>query len=108
MMTLEELVITVRVERRHVTSWVEAGWLLPESVEGAWTFTEIDVARARLIRDLIEAFEVNDAAVPVILDLIDQRQALEGRMRDLFVALGEEPAAVRRGVLARCLARREG
>ncbi len=108
MMTLDELVITVRVERRQVTNWVEAGWLLPESVEGDWTFTEIDIARARLIRDLFEAFEVNDAAVPVILDLIDQRQALEGRMRDLFAALGEQPASVRRGVLARCLKRLEG
>ena len=108
MMTLEELVITVRVERRQVTNWVDAGWLLPESVEGDWTFTEIDIARARLIRDLFEAFEVNEAAVPVILDLIDQRQALEGRMRDLFAALGEEPASVRRGVLARCLKRLEG
>lgn len=105
MMTLDELIVEVRVERRHVTHWVEVGWLLPESVDNSWTFTDIDIARARLIRDLVEALEVNEAAVPVILDLIDQRQALEGRMRGLFAALSEESETVRHSVLSRCLKR---
>ncbi len=103
MMTLEQLAVSVRVERVHVTRWVEAGWLLPQQTDGDWQFADIDVARARLIRDLVDAFEVNEAAVPVILDLIDQRQALEARMRGLLSALGEEPATVRRAVLTRCL-----
>jgi chaperone modulatory protein CbpM len=79
---------------------------LPEETDGDWQFTDIDIARARLIRDLVEAFEVNEAAVPVILDLIDQRQALEARMRDLFQSLGEESEQVRRAVLSRCLENR--
>jgi len=103
MITLDQLAISVRVDRGRVTRWVEAGWILPEGVGGAWQFTDIDVARAKLIRDLVEAFEVNEAAVPLILDLIDQRQALEARMRQLFGALAEEPKQVRRSVLSRCL-----
>jgi chaperone modulatory protein CbpM len=106
MMTLEQLSVSVRVDRGRVTHWVEAGWLLPEETDGDWQFTDIDIARARLIRDLVEAFEVNEAAVPVILDLIDQRQALEARMRDLFQSLGEESEQVRRAVLSRCLENR--
>jgi chaperone modulatory protein CbpM len=82
--------------------------LLPETTDGGWTFTDIDIARARLIRDLVEAFEVNEAAVPVILDLIDQRQALEARMRDLLTALGDEPEQVRRAILVRCLEKGHG
>jgi chaperone modulatory protein CbpM len=108
MMTLEQIAVSVRVDRGRVTRWVEAGWLLPETTDGGWSFAEIDIARARLIRDLVEAFEVNEAAVPVILDLIDQRQALEGRMRELLTALGEEPEQVRRAILSRCLEKRHG
>jgi len=105
MMTLDQLALSVRVDRVRVAHWVEVGWLLPETTGEDWQFTEIDIARAKLIRDLVEAFEVNEAAIPVILDLIDQRQALEARMRELFVTLAEEPEQVRRSILSRCLTR---
>jgi chaperone modulatory protein CbpM len=79
-MTFDEIVAACRVRRVELRRWVEYGWLLPVEVEGGWEFGEIDLARARLIRDLRRDLGVNEAAVPLILDLIDQREALERRL----------------------------
>ena len=45
--------------------------------------SEIDIARARLIHDLKNNIGVNDEAVPLILDLIDQLHGLRRAMRNL-------------------------
>jgi chaperone modulatory protein CbpM len=72
----EEVCLRVGVDATTIAAWAEAGWLSPQ--EG---YSEIDVARARLIRDLRDDLGVNDEAVDVILDLVDQihglRQALQ-------------------------------
>jgi len=46
-----------------------------ESCSSHWTdcgLDQEDIARARLISDLKFIFDVNDSAVPIILDLVDQ------------------------------------
>src|SRR5438067_2884720 len=50
----------------------QAGWLLPQRDSHAYQFSEIDLARAHLIRDLKYDLEVNDEGIPIILDLVDQ------------------------------------
>jgi chaperone modulatory protein CbpM len=101
MMTLDELVVACRVRRVEVRRWVQAGWLLPLEVDGDLQFAEVDLARAHLIRDLRRALGVNEAAVPVILDLIDQRQTMEQRLRSLLEALADQPEETRRSLAQR-------
>lgn len=101
MMTLDELVVACRVPRIEVCRWVEAGWLLPVEVDGDLQFAEVDLARARLIRDLRSGLGINEAAVPVILDLIDQRHAMEQRLRILLEALADQPEDLRRSLAER-------
>ena len=101
MMTLEELVVACRVRRVEVRRWIEAGWLLPTEVDGIWQFAEVDLARARLIRELRRDFGVNVEAVPLILDLIDQRARMECRLRRLAEALADQPDALRDRLLDR-------
>ena len=50
---------------------------------GDKSLSEIDIARARLIHDLKKNIGVNDEAVPLILDLIDQLHGLRRAMRHL-------------------------
>jgi chaperone modulatory protein CbpM len=56
-------------------AWIAAGWLVPGR-EGRSRFAEIDLARARLIRDLQGDLGVNDDGVAVALDLLDQVHGL--------------------------------
>ena len=70
------------IEAETIAIWVEAGWLAPDR-NGDNGLSEIDIARARLIHDLKNNIGVNDEAVPLILDLIDQLHGLRRAMRQL-------------------------
>jgi chaperone modulatory protein CbpM len=72
-----------------------AGWLMPSTSEAQPTFTEVDLARARLIRDLRADIGVNDDGVGVILDLIDQLHGLRSTLLDLLTAIGAQPENMR-------------
>ena len=93
MMQLEEFLIRARLERQSLETWVAAGWLVPPQSEPEPMFSDVDLARAQLIRDLREDFGVNDEGVSVILHLIDQMHGLRRTMQDLLDELRRERGA---------------
>src|SRR5215475_2024019 len=97
-MQRHEFLLTAQLEAHVLEVWIEAGWLLPR--EAGEPFSDVDLARARLIRDL-EHLGVNDEGVPVILDLVDQLHGLRRTMRDLLDAVGAQPDATRSQILTR-------
>jgi len=101
MMTLSEVVVTLRrVERVEVTSWVERGWIAPEPRAGDEpAFSDLDVARACLIRDLRQDLGVEEETIPLVLSLLDQVYALRRRLNALSGAVLEQPEEVRRAIL---------
>ena len=84
--TRQEFLVRARVDQATLTAWIEEEWLIPASSAAEPEFTEIDVARAELIRDLKHDLDVNDAGIGVILRLLDQlhglRQTLAEVLRD--------------------------
>jgi chaperone modulatory protein CbpM len=63
--------------------WIEQNWLIPEDTSAGLSFSDKDVARARLIRDLKRDFGVNDEGVDVILHLMDQLHGLRRALTHL-------------------------
>jgi chaperone modulatory protein CbpM len=65
--------------------WLEQKWLIPAQTPVGLTFSDMDIARARLIKELQADFGVNDEGVDIVLHLMDQlhglRQAL-AQLRD--------------------------
>jgi len=55
-----------------LVSWLEEQWLIPSDSSVEMSFSDIDIARAQLIRDLQEIMGVNNEGVGVILHLVDQ------------------------------------
>ncbi len=49
--------------------WLEQRWLIPEETSVGIQFSDIDVARARLIHDLKSDLGANDEGIDVILHL---------------------------------------
>src|SRR5262245_4184047 len=84
MIALQEFLFRCRLERRTVETWIAAGWLIPPQTEPEPTFSDVDLARAQLIRDLREDMGVNDEGISVILHLIDQMHGLRRSMHDLL------------------------
>jgi chaperone modulatory protein CbpM len=57
-------------------------WLLPGEALGELAFSEIDLARAKLIRDLKNDLGVNNEGIGIILDLLDQMHSLRKAMAE--------------------------
>jgi chaperone modulatory protein CbpM len=83
MMPVDEFLVKIHIERRIVESWIAAGWLLPQR-DPELTFSEVDLARAQLIRELKEDFGVNDEGISLVLHLLDQVHGLRRSMRELL------------------------
>lgn len=83
------------VRRDRLYIWIERGWLSPGRGEGGWIFREIDVARARLIRELSEDLEIGEDALDVVLPLLDQVHGLRRELRRIADAIDAQPEDVR-------------
>jgi chaperone modulatory protein CbpM len=108
MMETSEFIVQSRLGEQVLEAWVKVGWLLPRQDGSKRDFSDVDLARAQLIRDL-ESLGVNDEGIPVILDLVDQMHGLRRTLRDLLSAIRARPEAMQRWIVAdlrRCCAGR--
>jgi chaperone modulatory protein CbpM len=85
-------------ELRH---WIDERWVRPEAMSGGYVFREVDVARVRLIIELRQELAIDEEALPVVLQLLDQVYALRRRLRAMSDAIDAQPEAVRAAVRAR-------
>ncbi len=77
--TIEEASEMCGPSCEEITHYIDEQWIRPFE-ENA--FDDEDVARIRLIHDLIENLGVNEESVPIILHLIDQIHVLQIRVKD--------------------------
>ncbi|MEA2782879.1 MAG: chaperone modulatory protein CbpM [Rhodospirillaceae bacterium] len=92
----QEFLTRTRLDADALQVWIEAGWLVPPRNTAGSRFSEIDLARAELIRDLREDLGVNDDGVTVVLELLDQIHGLRRMLGDLLSALATQPRSIRR------------
>jgi chaperone modulatory protein CbpM len=90
----------VRLDPKTLEAWIQADWLRPGRNGGTGRFSETDVARARLIRDLKKDMGVNDEGVTIILNLVDQVHGLRGMLREVLSAICGQSDATRRRIAA--------
>ena len=94
-MERREFLKRARLDSDAIDLWVDAGWLAPRHASGEWTFSEIDLARTRLIQDLTRDLGVNDEGIPIILGLVDQLHGLRRFLGELLVVLRAQPRNTR-------------
>ena len=85
-MNRQEFLTHVDVEVQTLEFWLEQAWLMPAPAADV-AFSDIDVARARLIQDLKRGFGVNDEGVDIILHLLDQLHGFRRAFEDLHADL---------------------
>jgi len=79
--------------------WILKQWVKSDVGRGEYEYCEIDVARARLIRDLRDDSEVDKASLPVAMLTTDHLHQLRRRICDIRGALFEAaPATVPGGI----------
>ena len=91
------------LEGAQIADWVARGWVHAEGANSTeWSFTEIDVARLRLLRELTTDLALDEDSVPLVLSLLDQVYSLRRTLRTVMDVLNEAPetADVRGRILA--------
>jgi chaperone modulatory protein CbpM len=76
MFTEQEFLERARLDRQTLTVWIEEEWVIPVRAADELAFTDMDLARAQLIRDLKDNMGVNNEGLGVILHLLDQMHSL--------------------------------
>jgi chaperone modulatory protein CbpM len=82
-METREFVARSHLNTSTLNAWIEAEWLAPVTAHKTLLFSEVDLARARLIQDLKVDFGVNDEGIAIVLHLLDQLHGLRCLVRDI-------------------------
>ena len=90
-MSKQEFLTSSGVEAPTPEFWIEQQWLIPAQIDVGMRFSDTDVARAHLIRDLKGVFGINDEGVDVILHLLDQLHGLRRALATLNPSLSSSP-----------------
>ena len=84
MLTPEEFCFRAAIERRTLQLWLDESWIVPRQRDAGPFLSDIDLARAQLIRELQDGIGVNDEGIGVILNLIDQVHGLRSALQMLM------------------------
>ena len=92
MFTREEFCLKLAIEQSTLEWWLEEGWILPREEGPGYLLSDVDLARARLIRDLRDSMGVNEEGISVILNLVDQLHGLRSLLQALLQRSGSSNA----------------
>jgi chaperone modulatory protein CbpM len=83
----QEFLAVSGIDSAILQFWLKERWLVADTSSPNMLFSDVDIARARLVQDLRHAMGINDPGVSVVLDLVDQIHGLRRQLRDLRHAI---------------------
>jgi len=95
MFTIQQVVGEIGVPEADLRLWIEQRWVLPTRCDDMLMFDDVDLARARLIRELRTDMLVNEEAIPVVLSLLDQIHKLRSTLARVNAAIDQASAAAK-------------
>ncbi|HEY6983157.1 hypothetical protein [Reyranella sp.] len=96
----ELLQLNRRLTAIHVERWVARGLLRPAGPVEAWSFEQIDVARAHLLAELVDDIGIDEDTVETVVGLLDQVHTLRAQLGLLAKAIAEQPPETREAIAA--------
>jgi len=87
MINEREFLERAHLDRGTLEVWVREAWICPARTVAEREFTEMDLARARLIHDLKHNMGVNDEGLDLILHLLDQMHGLRQALAEALASL---------------------
>lgn len=93
--TLQQVVGEIGTTESDLRLWIDQRWVLPTKRDDGFVFDDVDLARARLIRELRADMMVNEEAIPVVLSLLDQIHGLRRALARVNAAIDGASAAAK-------------
>jgi chaperone modulatory protein CbpM len=75
------------LDRHTLEVWIEEEWIIPQRAAADMSFSDIDLARAQLIHELMNDLGVNAEGVGIVLRLVDQVHGLRSVLAETVAAL---------------------
>lgn len=97
----EALAAVRRLDRARLARFVQTEVIRPADAGGSMVYRQIDIARMELLCDLCDDFEMNEDALGIVMQLVDQLHGTRNDLLALMRALGEEPEEVLTRVIKR-------
>lgn len=109
--SIEQAAVEIGVERTVIETWIEQRWVLPtpdrQGPDGqGYVFEDLDLARLRLISELVGELQIGEEAVPVVLGLLDQLYEARRALDELEAAIADCTETVRDEIAAQLARRR--
>jgi chaperone modulatory protein CbpM len=85
MITINSLSVTLSgLDPDDLQRWIDNAWVRPDGAPGEYRFHDIDIARLRLILQLRDDMGLDEAAMPVVLSLLDQLYETRRQIRHFY------------------------
>jgi chaperone modulatory protein CbpM len=84
--TMIEFCREAHLDQQTLEVWIEEAWIIPQGADDP-QFSDVDVARAQLIRELMDDLGVNAEGVGIVLRLVDQVHGLRSVLAETAAAL---------------------
>ncbi len=85
-LTTVEFCREAHLDRETLEVWIEEEWIIPQGAADP-RFSDVDLARAQLIRELMDDMGVNAEGVGIVLRLVDQVHGLRSVLAETVAAL---------------------
>jgi chaperone modulatory protein CbpM len=99
-LSLEEMLARTQLERGQLVAWIEEGWVAPTRDKDGFLFDEVDAARVNFICEMVRDMMIGEEAIPVVLSLVDQVNALRATLKRVLLAAEEMPDPARARLVA--------
>lgn len=97
----DDVVIHVtRLTRSQLIRFIEVEFVKPEGSSGAYVFRHIDIARLELLCDLSQDLDLDEAALGIVISLIDQLHAARQDLAAMAQAIDILPDELRASIAA--------
>ncbi len=84
-----------RLTRKQLIAFVEARIVVPVISETGPVYRQIDIARAELLCELSESFDLKEDALGMVISLVDQLHGTRAELRAVLEAIESEQTEVR-------------
>ncbi len=99
-LSFDDMLAQAQLERHVLIAWIEEGWVAPARDGDAYSFDDVDAARVGFIVELTRELAIGEEAIPVVLSLVDQLNALHITMRKVLEATHDLPEPARGRIAA--------
>jgi len=103
MTMIDEFGVTAQIRGLTVTrlqTWVKRGWIRPCLGENGPVYSDLDIARCELVRQLRDDMELESDTLSLVLSLTDQVYGLRRELRRTLMAIEMLPEKQRQGLAA--------